>query len=138
MKKTNTSLLDDQEALFIVPGKKGTNWKATKGNFFHLAKVAYYFTVSQCEKYIINDDMRDPDATIDESLRENMDPIVDLLKYYEANGMPFSIGNEIRNGDWLKMAKKDVIKDLSAEAKEMRKRKNHLRKQRDERKLNHL
>ena len=138
MKKTNTSLIDEQEAMFLVPGKKGTNWKATKGNFFHLAKVTYYFTVAQSEKYILIDDMRDPDAVIDETLRENMYPIVELLKYFEANGMPFIIGNEIRNCDWLKMAKKDVIKELSAEAKGMRKRKLALRKGRDERGLNHL
>lgn len=136
MKKNTTSLRDEQEPLFLVPGKKGIDWNASKGNFIHLAKIAYSISVAQCEKYVINDDMRDPDAMIDEALRDNMDPIVNILKHYEEHGLPYSIAEEIRNCDWLRMTRNDVVKALSPEAQKMRKRKLALRKQRDERKKN--
>jgi hypothetical protein len=136
MKKTNTSLLDEQEIPFLAPAPKGTDWKATQWNFFHLSKVAYYFSVTQCEKYVGNDDMRDPDATIDGTLRDNLDPIISFLQYYEQNGMPASIGSEIRNCDWLNMTKRDVIKMLSPEAKKMRTIKIRARARREERRKN--
>ena len=52
--------------------------------------------------------------------------------------MPASVANEIRRCDWMKMTKKDVIKAISPEAKEMRLRKIHLRTQREERRENGL
>lgn len=138
MRKTNTSLQDAQEKPFIVLGRKGIDRDTTKGHFVHLAKIACYFTVLQCDKYIIHDDMRDPDTAIIESLRDNTEPVISILKYYEQMGMPASIGAEIRNCDWLKMTKEDVIEALSPEAKAMRIRKIRLRKQREERRKNGL
>lgn len=132
MRKTQTSLQNEQEKPPIVPGRKEMDWDATKGNFFHLAKISFYFTVSQCEKYITHDDMRDPDAVIIESLRDNTEPIINMLKYYVQMGMPPSIVEEIHSCDWLKVTKENVIESLSPQAKAMRMRKIRLRKQRDE------
>ncbi|MCX6137749.1 MAG: hypothetical protein NTV54_09675 [Ignavibacteriales bacterium] len=136
MPKKNTSLLDEQETPFIVPGHRGIDWKATKGNFIHLAKAAFYFTVSQCDKYILNDDMRDPDAVIVESLRDNIQPVLIVLQYCEKQGMSKSTSKVIRTCDWLKMTKEDVIRALCPEAKAMRIRKIRLRTHREERKKN--
>ena len=138
MKQTYTSLLNEQETPFIVPGPKGTDWNATKDNFFHLAKVAYYFTVSQCDKCISHDDMRDPDAVIVEALRDNTEPVINVLKYYEQQGMPESVIDEIKSSSWMRMTKKDVIRDLSTEAKKMRERKIYLRNRREEHRKNGL
>jgi len=136
MHKKNTSPHDEQEIPFPVPTPKGIDWKATQWNFFHLSKVAYYFSVTQCEKYVGNDDMRDPDATIDGTLRDNLDPVISILQYYELTGMPKSISEEIRDCDWLNMTKRDVIKMLSPEAKKMRTIKIRARARREERRKN--
>ena len=80
--------------------------------------------------------MRDPDSLIEESLRDNTEPVINMIKYCEQMGLPSSMGLEVRNSFWLRMAKTDVVKDLSTDAQKMRKRKIYLRKHREERKKN--
>jgi hypothetical protein len=136
MQKNYTSLHEELEKPFIVPGYKGQNWDATKENFFHLAKTSYFYTVLQSEKYIIHDDMYDPDAAIDELIRDNTEPVLNMLAYCQEQGMPVSISEEIRPNAWMIKTKKDVIRDLCTEAKKMRERKIYLRKHREDRRKN--
>ena len=136
MTKKVTSLHEEHEAPFFVPGKKGIDWNATKTNLLQLSRAAYLYTVLLCDKYISIDDMRDPDAIIEESLRDNIEPMINMIKYCEQMGLPSSMGLEVRNSLWLRMTKTDVVKDLSTDAQKMRKRKIYLRKHREERKKN--
>jgi hypothetical protein len=136
MQKNYTSLHEELENPFIIPGNKGLNWEATKDNFFRLAKTSYFYTVLQSEKYIIHDDMHDPDAAIDELIRDNTVPVLNMLAYCEEQGMPIPISEEIRHNAWMIKTKKDVIRDLCTEAKKMRERKIYLRKHREERRKN--
>lgn len=82
--------------------------------------------------------MRDPDVVILESLRDNIEPVIKILEYYEKMGMPSTIAEEIRSCDWLNMTKEDIIKTLSPEAQAMRLKKIRLRKRREERSKNSL
>jgi hypothetical protein len=136
MKKSNASPRLEQDKPFIAKGSKGTDWQAVKPDFIHLAKIGYDHSVSQCNQYITNDDMRDPDATIDSILKENLDPIFSLINFYENNGMPIATGRAIRKCDWLRMTRADVINDLSADAQKMRLRKIYLRQHRADRRKN--
>ena len=80
--------------------------------------------------------MRDPDAIISEALRDNIEPVINMIKYCEQMGLPSSMGLEVRNSLWLRMTKTDVVKDLSTDAQKMRKKKIYLRKHREERMKN--
>jgi hypothetical protein len=138
MTKKHTSLHDEYEAPFLVPGKKGIDWKATKTNLLHLSRAAYSSAVLMSQKYICIDDLRDPDSVIEESLRDNVAPAINMIIYCEKMGLPDSLAKEVRQSLWLKKTKEDVITDLSTEAQKMRKRKIYLRKHREDRKKNGL
>jgi hypothetical protein len=136
MKNKNTSLRNEQELSLFIPGPEGISWNETIGNFYYFAKISYRDAVTLCEQYLVHNDMRDPDAAIEEVLTERMDPVVGMLLFFEKHGMPANVSQDIRDCDLLHRTKDDVIKELTPEARKMRLRKISSRKRRDDYKKN--